>query len=222
MLPWERRLYSHKSVIQGAARIQVIDTDGATYLAEMLADAARDLAVLKICSFQTAQFGDVAHLEPATEVLVIGYPHSMSGPATITKGIVSAIRFNATLGPGKTDAEGIAAGLLITLKYKDAEGIGFAVPRDVIVGQSGRRSRLWSQLPAPMLTTTFPGGDSGTNANCRPTPNWQPNGWDGFRRPSGIRPFVDMLVYNRFMAADPYNSEPAHRTAPLEYIDDPL
>ena len=59
----------------------------------------RDLAVLKICcgGFPTAQFGDVVGLEPATEVLVVGYPHGIPGPATITRGIVSAVRFNTTL-----------------------------------------------------------------------------------------------------------------------------
>ena len=93
-------IVTNHHVVQGSAWIEATVGDSAAYEAELLGvDAGRDLAVLKICcgSFRTARFGDIVGLMPATEVVVIGYPHGIPGPATITQGIVSAIRFNTTL-----------------------------------------------------------------------------------------------------------------------------
>ena len=144
---------TNQHVVQGTARVQVIVGDGATYEAEILGeDAVRDLAVLKICcgGFPTARFGDVAGLEPATEVLVVGYPHGIPGPATITQGIVSAVRFSTELrseviqtdaatNPGNSGGPIVSLGGevlgIVTYKFMESEGLGFAVPSNVVMEQ---------------------------------------------------------------------------------------
>ena len=54
-----------------------------------------DLAVVSICCgrFHTLPFGDASRLEPGDEVVAIGYALGLSGEATITRGIVSAMRY---------------------------------------------------------------------------------------------------------------------------------
>lgn len=188
-------------VVQGATRVQVTIGDSATYQAELLGgDATRDLAVLKICcgGFPVAQFGDVANLEPGTDLLIVGYPHGMSGPATITKGIVSAIRFSTTLqsrviqtdaatNPGNSGGPLVSLGGevlgIVTFKYADAEGLGFAVPSDVVIQQL---PSLWASEQAPppvpsLVPITTPGSDGELEARIQeaiqelmPTPTPSP------------------------------------------------
>ena len=57
----------------------------------------RDLAVVTICcgQFHTLPFGDASRLEPGGEVVAIGYALGLSGEASITRGIVSAIRYDS-------------------------------------------------------------------------------------------------------------------------------
>ena len=151
-------------MVRGAASIQVTVGDDARYQAEILGeDSVRDLAVLKICcgGFPTARFGDVAGLEPATEVLVVGYPRDISGAATITRGIVSAIRFSTTLrsqviqtdaatNPGNSGGPIVSLGGevlgIVTFKYMDAEGLGFAIPSNVVLQEL---PALWANDRTP-------------------------------------------------------------------------
>ena len=157
-------------VVQGTNRVQVTVGDGPTYQAELLGEhRLRDLAVLKICcaNFPSARFGDVGGLETGVEVLAIGYPHGMPGSATITRGIVSAIRYNTTLqseviqtdaatNPGNSGGPVVSLGGevlgIMTFKYMDAEGLAFAVPSDVVLR---RLPALWAseQSPPPVPPT---------------------------------------------------------------------
>ena len=52
--------------------------------------------MVKICcgSFSKLPFGDADSLEPGDEVIAIGYALGLSGEATITRGIVSAVRYD--------------------------------------------------------------------------------------------------------------------------------
>ena len=163
-------------VTRGGTRAQVTVKGGATYQADVLGvDAVRDLAVLKICcgGFSVAQFGDTASLEPTTEVLVVGYPRGMSGPATITRGIVSAVRFDASLqsqviqtdaaiNPGNSGGPVVSLGGevlgITTFKYMDSGGIGFAIPSNTVIRQL---PSLWAsdQNPPsvpPLVPVTSP------------------------------------------------------------------
>ena len=165
-------IVTNHHVVQGSAWIEATVGDSAAYEAELLgADAGRDLAVLKICcgSFQTARFGDIVGLMPATEVVVIGYPHGIPGPATITQGIVSAIRFNTTLqsqviqtdaamNPGNSGGPILSLGGevlgIITFKFMDSEGLGFAIPSNVVFQEL---PSLWaSDQPPPTAPALVP------------------------------------------------------------------
>ena len=180
-------IVTNHHVIQGGTRAQVTVGDSATYQAKVLGeDSSRDLAVLKICcgGFSTAQLGDAAGLEPATEVLVVGYPRSMSGPATITKGIVSAVRFDAALrgqviqtdaaiNPGNSGGPIVSLGGevlgITTFKYMDAEGLGFAIPSNTVQQQL---SLLWAsdQTPPPtppLAPATISGADNDLEARIQ-------------------------------------------------------
>ncbi len=84
-------------VVEGVEEVTVTVNDSNTYRGVVKGtDAVRDLAVVRICcgSFRTLTFGDAASLEPGDEVVAIGYALGLSGQATITRGIVSAVRYN--------------------------------------------------------------------------------------------------------------------------------
>jgi len=80
--------------------ITVTMPDGIEYEAELVgADAASDLAVLKIKSDKTfpfVKFGDSAEARPGDWVMAIGNPFGLGG--TVTSGIVSAVYRNTGSG----------------------------------------------------------------------------------------------------------------------------
>ncbi len=91
--------------------------DFSNYIADIVGtDAVRDLAVLGICcgDFRSISFGNVSDLNPGDEILAMGYPLGLEGEATVTRGIVSAIRYDderrslviqtdAAVNPGNSD-----------------------------------------------------------------------------------------------------------------------
>ena len=87
---------TNQHVVEGASEVNVTVNDSSTYRGTVLGtDSVRDLAVVRICcgSFSKLSFGDASRLEPGDEVVAIGYALGLSGQATITRGIVSAIRY---------------------------------------------------------------------------------------------------------------------------------
>ena len=83
-------------VVAGAARVMVTVNDADAYTGVVLGrDRERDLAVVSICcgAFRPLPFGDASRLRPGDEIVAIGYALGLDGPATITRGIVSAIRY---------------------------------------------------------------------------------------------------------------------------------
>ena len=159
-------------VIAGARLVRVMVEDSLTYEGQVLgSDAVRDLAVVTICcgNFQKAQFADSTGVEPTTEVLVIGYPQNIDGAATVTKGIVSAVRFDvglqaeiiqtdAAVNPGNSGGptvtlDGTVLGIT-TYKFLDAEGLAFAVASSAVLQQL---PSLWAAAPvAPPIPTSVP------------------------------------------------------------------
>ena len=84
-------------VVEGEVQVSVIVNDSTTYRGSVLGtDSVRDLAVVSICcgSFQTLPFGNAAALQPGDEVVAIGYALGLPGEATVTRGIVSAVRYD--------------------------------------------------------------------------------------------------------------------------------
>ena len=121
-------IMTNHHVVEDAGLIDVVVDDWVTYIGTVLgSDDARDLAVLRICcgDFQPAIFGDAYNLRPGTAVLTVGYPLGISGQATATRGIVSAVRYEDRVRSEviQTDAalnSGSSGGPLISLRGRGA------------------------------------------------------------------------------------------------------
>ena len=156
--------------------VEVIGNDGATYSGAVLAtDPVRDLAIVSICcgTFEPIAFGDSTALESGDEVVAIGYARDLTGEATVTRGIISAKRYDldhdadviqtdAALNPGNSGGPLLSvAGELVginTFVYARSEGLGFAIAETTVRGF------------IEALTT----GDGGTSADQAPTPTPTP------------------------------------------------
>ena len=138
-------------VVEGNAEVRVTVGDSLTYLGTVLGtDQVRDLAVVRICcgSFKALPFGDASALRPGDAVVAIGYALGLPGQATVTRGIVSAVRYDSSYGSEviQTDAAinpGNSGGPLLstsgeilaintfrreeTATGRPVEGLGFAI-----------------------------------------------------------------------------------------------
>ncbi len=143
-------------VIRGAIEAEVETDDSSTYDAEILGrDSVRDLAVLRICcgDFRALPFGNVSELNAGDEIFALGYALGLEGEATVTRGIVSAIRYDedqmsfliqtdAALNPGNSGGPMLSStGEILginTFGYRETrsgvnlEGLGFAVAASTI------------------------------------------------------------------------------------------
>ena len=146
-------------VIEDASVTQVEVNDSLTYTAETWGtDSMRDLAVLRICcgEFRALPFGNVSELNPGDEVFAMGYPLGLPGEATVTKGIVSAIRYlegysslviqtDAAINPGNSGGPMLSeTGEILginTFRREETEGgrpvdnVGFAIAAPTIQEQ---------------------------------------------------------------------------------------
>ena len=139
-------------VVEGSDRVNVVVNDSATYRGIVIgSDDVRDLAVVSICCghFHKMSFGNASGLESGHEVVNIGYPLGIPGEATVTKGIVSAIRYDSKRQSWviQTDAAinfGNSGGPMLsmsgevlginTFKIADIgiEGVGFAISEQTV------------------------------------------------------------------------------------------
>ncbi len=150
---------TNQHVVEGAAEVNVTVNDLATYRGRVLGiDPVRDLAVVSICcgTFRTLPFGDASDLEPGDEVVAIGYALGLTGQASITRGIVSAIRYDSDLRSDviQTDAAinpGNSGGPMLSISGeilgintyrifeagsgRPAEGLGFAISERTVQAQ---------------------------------------------------------------------------------------
>ncbi len=145
---------TNEHVVEGQSRVNVTVNDSTTYIGTVLGvDAVRDLAVVSICcgDFTALEFGDATALEVGDEVVNIGYALGIEGQATVTKGIVSALRYDsdhqayviqtdASINPGNSGGpmlspEGRVLGINSFVYVSDygAEGIGFAISARTVI-----------------------------------------------------------------------------------------
>ena len=148
-------------------------------------DPVRDLAVVVICcssGFTSLPFGDASTLEPGDEVVNIGYALGIEGEATITRGIVSAIRYHpnlqsdviqtdAAINPGNSGGPMLSlSGEMLginTFKISETrvEGLGFAISEKTVQERipvlqvdeedlTGRSPQLPTVTPKPVPTPT--------------------------------------------------------------------
>ncbi len=161
-------------VIDGASRVTVVVNDFKDYTGTVLGvDRIRDLAVIRIYGngsrFQKLDFGDASSLESGDEIIAIGYALGIEGEATITRGIVSAIRFDSDYRSHviQTDAAvnpGNSGGPILSL---DGKILGITTFRREET-QSGRRVEgLNFAISATTVQQQIP---SLRTVSARPTP----------------------------------------------------
>ena len=175
-------------VVGGVAEVKVTVNDSTDYRGTVLGtDRVRDLAVVSICcgSFRALPFGNAAALQPGDEVVAIGYALGLLGEATITRGIVSAIRYDsrhlsdviqidAAINPGNSGGpmlsmSGEILGINIfgyekTQSGRPVEGLKFAISV-ITVQQRIPELRAGTPQPSPTPAPTR-----------RPTPTPRPGG----------------------------------------------
>ncbi len=137
-------------------------------------DPLRDLAVVRVILAPDRMppplpFGDASALRPGDQVVAIGYALDISGPATVTQGIVSAVRYesaaqrwliqtDAAINPGNSGGPLLnMAGEVVginTFGIKDTEGLGFAVSAVTVKEQL---PSLMTGSPRPTPTLAAPG-----------------------------------------------------------------
>jgi S1-C subfamily serine protease len=170
-------------VIEDARFVDVVVDDSVTYRSTLLgADADRDLAVLSICcrDFTTVALSSGGDVPSGAEIIVMGYPLGISGLATVSRGIVSAVRYesdtdrwvvqtDASINPGNSGGPmlsmsgefvGIATYKILSSSGGIAvEGVGFAVS-DITLRQQlpalASGSALVSVAPRTPTATTSP------------------------------------------------------------------
>ena len=217
-------------VVEGDVQVSVIVNDSTTYSGSVLGtDSVRDLAVVSICcgSFQTLPFGNAAALQPGDEVVAIGYALGLPGQATVTRGIVSAVRYDSThrsdviqtdaaINPGNSGGPMLSmSGEILginTFRYDESqsgrptEGLGFAIS-GTTVQQQIPTLRAGPPAPTPTPTrrptaTPVPGQTSDfgpTSGELRHDPS------DGFIKTEYANVSIaDMMLETTF--ANPYSA----------------
>ena len=168
-------IITNHHVVEDSAEASVTVNDSTAYRGAVLGtDRVRDLAVVRICcgSFRALTFGDASGLEPGDEVVAIGYALGLSGQATITRGIVSAMRYDplhqsdviqtdAAINPGNSGGPMLStSGEMLginTFRIEESgsgrvtEGLGFAISEKTV---QGRIPTLKAASTSPTPTPT--------------------------------------------------------------------
>ena len=154
-------------------------------------DQRRDLAVVEICcsdslhAFPSLSFSNASDVSPGSEVIAIGYALGLTGHATVTRGIVSAVRYHpgmkawviqtdASINPGNSGGPlllptGEVIGIATFIQNRDKRGnptagLGFAISERTIRNllpdllRGARESRLSPPTgpgPAPETSTVM-------------------------------------------------------------------
>lgn len=139
-------------VVEGAQSATVILTGGGQYQGAVVGkNEMVDIAIIKITSsgidFPVVTLGSSDKLEIGEEVMAVGYSLGLEGGATVSKGIISAFRYEEGLRYVQTDAAinpGNSGGPLIDLSgnvigiatfkvvHEAVEGMGFAIAIDSV------------------------------------------------------------------------------------------
>ena len=174
-------IITNQHVVDDNSRVTVTVNDSTQYNGSVLGvDTVRDLAVVSICcgSFETLSFGNAHLLQSGDEVVTMGYALGLQGEATVTKGIVSAVRYSsshkseviqtdAAINPGNSggpmlspsgDILGINTfGYDETESGRRVEGLSFAISATTVQEQipalrSGASTPRPTPTPAPTRT----------------------------------------------------------------------
>ena len=162
-------------VVKGQSQVDVVVNDSVTYKGSVLGtDGVRDLAVVRICCgyFHTLPFGNASTLRAGDEVVAVGYALGLPGQATITRGIVSAVRYDprhlsnviqtdAAINPGNSGGPMLSmSGKILgintfgydqTRSGRPVEGLSFAISEQTVRQQL---PTLRVSAPAPTQAPT--------------------------------------------------------------------
>lgn len=153
-------IVTNHHVVEGASNVDVIFADGARFPARVVgSDPVTDLAVLLVdrTDLTPIDIGTSETLAIGETVIAVGNPLGLEGGPTVTLGIVSALdRFlevqggetlygmvqtDAPIAPGSSggalvDANGRLIGITTAIAVSDVgpEGLGFAIPIDLVTG----------------------------------------------------------------------------------------
>ena len=230
-------ILTNQHVIDRAGHISVKVNDRTNYTATLLGlDSQRDLAVLSICcgQFVALPFGDVSEIAAGQDIVTIGYPvgSQLEGPATITTGIISAVRFDrseqawmiqtdAAINPGNSGGPMLSlAGEVLginTAKIEESGGrpverIGFAISIQTI---EPRLDGLKGGSPVPQSTAMPTRAPTATPAPTKvptPTPTRIPTRIPA-TTPSGPTPTSPSTSVCHYYDVDVLNEEWAEREA---------
>ncbi len=192
-------ILTNAHVVEGREYVTVTlrDTGLGTWCPVLGVDPVRDLAVVQTFNtdWPTLPFGDASALRPGDRVVAMGYALGIRGAATVTEGIVSAVRYessnqrwliqtDAAINPGNSggplfNMAGEVVGIN-TFKLSDVvvEGLGFAVSAVTVKQQI---ESLMTAPPRPPTPTPTPRGTC--SGRC-------PGSCDTSRIMSGLKPSV--------------------------------
>ncbi|MGZ5384310.1 MAG: S1C family serine protease [Acidimicrobiia bacterium] len=151
---------TNNHVVQDTEFVRVVFLDGRIYQAEVVGtDPLTDVAVIKVAApnLKPIELANIADVRIGDPAIAIGNPLGLRGGPSVTSGIVSA--FNRTLtvtaaeelfgliqtdapitrgssGGALLDGQGRLIGITTAIGVSDvgAEGLGFAVPVNIVVG----------------------------------------------------------------------------------------
>ena len=163
-------------VVEGHTTVNVTVGDRDTYTGFVRGtDTVQDIAVVAICcgDFRALPFANPAAVRVGDEIVLMGYALDLRGEATLTRGVISAIRFSdshqsmviqtdAAMNPGNSggpmlnvDGEIVGIntfGISVTRGGRSVEGLGFAISVETV---RPRALYLKTQIaPVPTPTPT--------------------------------------------------------------------
>ncbi len=153
-------ILTNNHVVEDTVITKVVFSDGRRFIAEVVGtDPLTDIAVLKIdaTGLASIEFADIDELAIGDEAIAVGSPLGLEGGPSVTAGVVSAFNRQLTTGPGQNDAlygllqtdapitlgssggallngQAQLIGITTAIGVSDvgAEGLGFAVPVDMV------------------------------------------------------------------------------------------
>ncbi|MFW2340439.1 MAG: S1C family serine protease [Acidimicrobiia bacterium] len=153
-------ILTNNHVVEDSVITKVVFSDGRRYEAELVGrDPLTDIAVLKIdaSGLEAIEFADVNQLAIGDEAIAVGSPLGLEGGPSVTAGVISAFNRQLKTGPTENDslygllqtdapitlgssggallngqAELIGITTAIGVSDVGAEGLGFAVPVDMV------------------------------------------------------------------------------------------
>ncbi len=183
-------IITNAHVISDTRNVYAVSYDGQEYQASIYGmDKSRDIAVLAVegADFPYLPIADLSSVNTGDDIYAIGAPKSMA--YTLTKGVISAkeriigrstyIQIDAAINEGNSGGpllndSGQVLGMN-TLKLSDSEGIGLAIPADVILSclieleieldSSGNVTVIDATKPAPPVNNDEPHNDEPQNDN---------------------------------------------------------